>query len=44
MVTILVTSSVHTNIYLVELCMYTIDIICLEKEKYPEKLKKPVLT
>ena len=41
MVTIFDTSSVETNIDIVELCMYTIEIIWLEKEKYLEKQKKP---
>ena len=40
MVIIFDTSSVHTDIDLVGLCMYTIKIIWLEKEKYPEKQKK----
>ena len=40
MVTIFDTSSVETNIDIVELCMYTIKNICLEKEKYLEKQKK----
>ena len=44
MVTIFDTSSVQTDIDIVGLCMYTINNICLEKEKYPEKLKKPVST
>ena len=44
MVTIFDTSSVETDIDIVELCMYTIKNIWLEKEKYLEKLKKPVLT
>ena len=43
MVTIFDTSSVETNIDIVELCMYTIKNIWLEKEKYLEKQKKPVL-
>ena len=42
MVTIFDTSSVETNIDIVELCMYTIKIIWLEKEKFLEKQKKPV--
>ena len=42
MVTIFDTSSVHTNIDIGQLCMYT-SKVWLEKEKYPEKLKKPVL-
>ena len=42
MVTIFNTSRVETNIDIVGLCMYTIEIICLEKEKYLEKQKKPV--
>ena len=42
MVTILDTSSVHTNIDIDQLCMYTIKNIWLEKEKYLEKQKKPV--
>ena len=41
MVTIFNTSRVETNIDIVGLCMYTIEIICLEKEKYLEKQKKP---
>ena len=41
MVTILDTSSVHTNIDIEQLCMYTSKNIWLEKEKYLEKLKKP---
>ena len=41
MVTIFDTSSVETNIDIVVLCMYTIEIIWLEKEKYLEKQKKP---
>ena len=40
MVTIFDTSSVQTDIDIVQLCMYTIKIIWLEKEKYPEKLRK----
>ena len=43
MVTIFDTSSVQTNIDIVRLCMYTIKNIWLEKEKYLEKQKKPVL-
>ena len=43
MVTIFDTSSVETDIDIVGLCMYTIEIIWLEKEKYLEKLKKPAL-
>ena len=43
MVTIFDTSSVHTDIDIVGLCMYTIEIIWLEKEKYREKQKKPIL-
>jgi len=43
MVTIFDTSSVQTDIDNVELCMYTIKNIWLEKEKYPEKQKKPAL-
>ena len=43
MVTIFDTSSVQTNIDNVELCMYTIKNIWLEKEKYLEKQKKPAL-
>ena len=42
MVTIFDTSSVQTDIDIVGLSMYTIKNIWLEKEKYPEKLKKPV--
>ena len=41
MVTIFNTSRVETNIDIVGLCMYTIEIIWLEKEKYLEKQKKP---
>ena len=41
MVTIFDTSSAQTNIDIVELCMYTIKNIWLEKEKYLEKQKKP---
>ena len=41
MVTIFDTSSVHTNIDIVGLSMYTIKNIWLEKEKYPEKQTKP---
>ena len=41
MVTIFDTSSVDTNIDIAGLCMYTIEIIWLEKEKYLEKQKKP---
>ena len=37
------TSSVHTDIDLVGLCMYTIKNIWLEKEKYLEKQKKLAL-
>ena len=40
MVTIFDTSSVETDIDIVGLCMYTIEIIWLEKEKYLEKQKK----
>jgi len=43
MVTIFDTSSVQTNIDIVGLCMYTIEDICPEKEKYLEKRKKPAL-
>ena len=43
MVTFFDTSSVQTNIDIDGLCMYTIKIIWLEKEKYLEKQKKPVL-
>ena len=43
MVTIFDTSSVHTDIDIGELCMYTIKNIWLEKEKYLEKQKKPAL-
>ena len=43
MVTIFDTSSVHTDIDIVGLCMYTIENIWLEKEKYLEKQKKPAL-
>ena len=42
MVTFFDTSSVETDIDIVELCMYTIKNIWLEKEKYLEKRKKPV--
>ena len=41
MVTIFDTSSVHTDIDIVGLCMYTIKNIWPEKEKYLEKQKKP---
>ena len=41
MVTIFDTSSVETDIDILRLCMYTIKNICLEKEKYLEKQKKP---
>ena len=41
MVTIFDTSSVETDIDIVRLCMYTIEIIWLEKEKYLVKQKKP---
>ena len=41
MVTIFDASSVQTDIDIVQLCMYTIKIIWLEKEKYLEKQKKP---
>ena len=40
MVTIFDTSSVETDIDIVRLSMYTIEIIWLEKEKYLEKQKK----
>ena len=43
MVTIFDTSSVHTDIDMVGLCMYTIRNIWPEKEKYLEKQKKPAL-
>ena len=43
MVTILDTSSVETDIDIVGLCMYTIENIWLEKEKYLERQKKPAL-
>ena len=43
MVTIFDTSSVETDIDIVRLCMYTIEIIWLEKEKYLERQKKPTL-
>ena len=43
MVIIFDTSSVHTDIDLVGLCMYTIKNIWLEKEKYLGKQKKPAL-
>ena len=42
MVIIFDTSRVETNIDIVGLCMYTIEIIWLEKEKYLERQKKPV--
>ena len=42
MVTIFDTSSVQSDIDIMELCMYTIKNIWLEKEKYLEKQKKPV--
>ena len=41
MVTIFDTSSLETDIDIVGLCLYTIEIIWLEKEKYLEKQKKP---
>ena len=41
MVTIFDTSSAHTDIDILELCMYTIKNKWLEKEKYLEKQKKP---
>ena len=41
MVTIFDTSSSHTNVDIVGLCMYTIKNIWPEKEKYLEKQKKP---
>jgi imidazoleglycerol-phosphate dehydratase len=41
MVTIFDTSSVQTDIDIVQLCMYTIKNIWPEKEKYLEKQKKP---
>ena len=43
MVTIFDTSSGQTDIDIVGLCMYTINNIWLEKEKYLEKQKKPAL-
>ena len=43
MVTIFDTSSVQTDIDIAGLCMYTIKNIWQEKEKYPEKRKKPAL-
>ena len=43
MVTIFDTSSSHTNIDIVELCMYTLYFKWLEKEKYLEKQKKLAL-
>ena len=43
MVTIFDTSRVETDIDIVGLCMYTIENIWLEKEKYLEKQKKPAL-
>ena len=42
MVIIFDTSSIYTDIDIVGLCMYTIKIIWLEKEKFLEKQKKPV--
>ncbi len=42
MVIIFDTSSVHTDIDIDGLCMYTIKNIWLEKEKYLGKQKKPV--
>ena len=42
MVTIFDTSSVQTDIDILELCMYTIKNIWLEKEKYLGKRKKQV--
>ena len=44
MVTFFDTSRVQTDIDIVGLSMYTIKNIWLEKEKYLEKQKKPVLT
>ena len=41
MVTFFDTSSVHTDIDIEGLCMYTIKNIWPEKEKYLEKQKKP---
>ena len=41
MVTIFDTSSVHSDIDIMGLCMYTIKNIWLEKEKYLGKQKKP---
>ena len=38
------TSSRQRDIDINRLCMYTIENIWLEKEKYLEKQKKPVLT
>ena len=43
MVTIFDTSSVQTDIDIERLCMYTINNIWLEKEKYLEKQKKLAL-
>jgi len=43
MVTIFDTSSVHTDIDIVGLCMYTIKNIWPEKEKYLVKQKRPAL-
>ena len=43
MVTIFDTSSTHTNVDIVGLCMYTIKNIWLEKEKYLGKQKKQAL-
>ncbi len=42
MVTIFDTSSTHTNVDIVGLCMYT-SKVWQEKEKYFAKQKKPVL-
>ena len=41
MVTNFYSSRVDTNIDIAGLCMYKIKNICLEKERYPEKQKKP---
>ena len=43
MVTFFDTSSVHTDIDIEGLCMYTIENIWQEKEKYLEKQKKLAL-
>ena len=43
MVTIFDTSSAYTDIDIEGLCMYTIENIWQEKEKYLERQKKPAL-